>query len=425
MQTSNTASPFTAAPVTPQLRTIVGERLPNGIVLDLVREPSGLMVIQFNGSQTVTGRTLVIDEVSYCPPILDPTIDAAIIFPCCATEYGNDARLLRRVADVYCKHAGLPWDLAVYTAVWILRTWVFELSPIRPTLCVRAENMAQALPVFRIFRVLCRRALSVAELKRELPFFLQLTMLVNDRKMPLRGSEFWTSANYVDTFILGPRGTIRQIACSRAVLLQTYDPLEAWAEDGNAMHMQLPPGKGCVPSDASLAALAEEFQPQLQMFRFRHLRPALDTNSAILQKLPDCELTRELLPCIPDDTEVIEALAPLLQSHQQDARDRRSREPRVAIVEVLWTPVHKPGEATATKIAKLLNALLRSRGEFRELNAHEVGRLLNRIGLVTHRGVLTFNADVRQRVHELAAQFHLELPAVEGCPICSKSVITQ
>src|SRR5579862_9509691 len=50
----------------------------------------------------------------------------------------------------------------------------------------------------------------------------------------------------------------------------------------------------------------------------------------------------------------------------------------------------------------------------RRYNAYEIGWL----GLRTKRGVFMSSPEIRQRIHQLAAEDDLELPPIAGCPEC-------
>ena len=126
-----------------------------------------------------------------------------------------------------------------------------------------AATMRQAFRLFQLFSALCRRPLLVLELTRRPPFFLRPILVVNDRKLSTKAS----AANYRGMFVSGARGTVSQLACSKAVLLQPQDSREAWGEE--AMHLVLPPVESPPLCDKLLSDIAAEFQPQLELFRLQ------------------------------------------------------------------------------------------------------------------------------------------------------------
>jgi hypothetical protein len=97
-------------------------------------------------------------------------------------------------------------------------------------------------------------------------------------------------------------------------------------------------------------------------------------------------------------------------------------DPEVAIVEVIWTAAHEGKEISTAEITTRVNALLRDRGETLKYNVNQIGWKLRHLGLSTrHNGkhkVVRFPREMRRRIHQLAAQFGLQLSQVGGCDDC-------
>jgi hypothetical protein len=201
--------------------------------------------------------------------------------------------------------------------------------------------------------------------------------------------------------------------------LQPEDSPDAWGEE--AMHLVLPPTERPPLSDHLLKTIAAEFQPQLEMFRLR-LLTGIDQFASTSHPLAKFELARNLGACIPEDSGIVRILTPLLESHQEDLLTWRSRDPKVAIVEGVWVPAHKPGKMSPSEVTERVNAILNSSDEICQYIAREIGWLLIKLGLHTRRNrdnkVLQFSSEIRQRVHQLAQEFGLQLPRVKGCPDC-------
>jgi hypothetical protein len=206
------------------------------------------------------------------------------------------------------------------------------------------------------------------------------------------------------------------------VLLQPGDPPDLWGE--NAVPILLPAKTSLPLSPQQRTEIAAQFQPKLELYRLRKL--AGEIADPVLQQLPDSDLARILAPCLPaDDPEVLQSLIPLLESREQQARERQLLNERVIVVEVLWVPAHKWLKLTATQIAKRVNALLRKRDDPRRYNAYEMGWLLRNLGLRTKRGIFTSSPEIRQRIHQLAVECNLEVPSIDGCPECAKQIETK
>jgi hypothetical protein len=113
---------------------------------------------------------------------------------------------------------------------------------------------------------------------------------------------------------------------------------------------------------------------------------------------------------------------PLLERQEQDVIARRGCDVNIAVVEVIWAPSHEAREISVSRVTELTNVLLRCRGETLVYHPTEVGWRLKNLGFPRHRNgngmVLRFSQETRLRIHGLAQQFGLTLPAMDRCRDC-------
>jgi hypothetical protein len=236
----------------------------------------------------------------------------------------------------------------------------------------------------------------------------------------------WRASNYRGAFVPGPRGTLRNIACSKIIFCETETAREVWGPE--ATHIALLPTSQELPAltEAEEAQLAAEYQPQFLMFRLRNLFSMRQSVlSSCPPRSPGFELGGNLPACIAEDHEIVEAMAPVLEARAQELLARRSLDPHVAIVEALWSAAHREKEIAVKELTTRVNALLRSRGEISTYNEMQLGWKLRELFL--HRGhngkgkVLRISRETRRRVHDLAQQFGLKLPKVPECADCENA----
>ena len=404
-----------------RVQATCGEILPTGEILDLVVAADGeLDLLRWDVTQKlVIAPRIECDGVLYHPAILHASILQAVRFPNGATEYGSDVELFQRIAGLYREYADLPEDLAAYTTCFTLASSVPELLLIPLTVCVSGAPPYQIHKLLRLFGALWRRGLLVAELSRRLPIFLHPTLMVDDPRLSCKARAFWVSASHQGMFVAGAGDTVRELACSKVVLVRPEDPQDAWGED--AMRLVLPHAELPTLSNDLLTRIAAEFQPLLEMFRLRHLS-RVDPFVSATHPLARFELARNLGACIPEDPGIIQLLTPLFESHQQDISAQRSRDPRVAILEAIWSPSHDQEEMTVGEITKRVNAILRSRGVNQDHNVRQIGWKLRELGWYrTSNGkckVLGFSGQIREGIHEYVQEFRLQLPFRKDCPEC-------
>lgn len=418
LENSVVTTQFTA---NPRVRTTCGETLPNGTIVDLVaiadQERLGLLVWDTKEKSFIS-PAIERGGILYYPPDLHQSIREAMIFPNGVAEYGTVAKLFAKISSLYREHLELPEDLAAFATCWSLSSWVPELLLVPPTLCIIGARLHQIHRLFWLFGSLCRRALPVVELSRRLPFFLHPTLMVNDSMLAGKARAFWHAASQ-GMFVAGPCGTIRELTCSKAIVLQPGDSPQAWGEE--AMFLTLPYTELHSLSHQTFTGIAAEFQPQLEMFRLR-LMSGVDPFISTSHPLAKFELARNLGACIPEDPGIVQVLTPLLESQQQDVLAQHLRDPRVAILEAVWIPSHELDELTVAEITRRVNALLRSRGESQDYNCKEIGWKLRNLYLRTsNRGnckALRFSTAIRDRIHEGIREFRLQLPFKKDCPDC-------
>jgi hypothetical protein len=303
-----------------------------------------------------------------------------------------------------------------------LSTWFSDCSASPITLCITGMDMNQVMKLFRLLHILCRRPLRIAALSANLPFYLHPTLLINAPRMSARAGDFWRASNFRGTFIPGPKGTMRNIACAKIIFCETEAARIAWGPE--ALHIALLPTSQDFPSLSELeeAQLAAEYLPRLLKFRLRTLSTLYPPDASAPPSFSGFPRGGSLPACIVEDPEIVEASRPMIEAHELDLLASRARDPLVAIEESVWAPSHKTKEMSTSAITKRVNALLRERGETLRYNSKEIGWKLRNLGLTSrHNGTrkaLRFSRDVRRQIHRLAAQFGLQLPKVADCEDC-------
>jgi hypothetical protein len=130
-----------------------------------------------------------------------------------------------------------------------------------------------------------------------------------------------------------------------------------------------------------------------------------------------------LAACVQGEQDIVQAVTPLLQPLLEEESARRSWDPNLAIIEVIWIPSHTVKELPVDDITGLTNTLLRDRGETLEYSSEEVGWKLRAMGFYRRRNgngmVLRFSRDNILRIHQLAERFALKLTVVDGCSDCA------
>ena len=138
-------------------------------------------------------------------------------------------------------------------------------------------------------------------------------------------------------------------------------------------------------------------------------------------------LAAGICACFADEPELRDRQLALLVEANQSAQDARSADPRVPLIEALWSRCHETGREHlyVAEMAADLNAILLLGGHS-AVSCRSVGALLKGLGIRTlrldrqGRGI-KLSAPVRRQIHDLAATFDVPSRAKPrpGCAECA------
>ena len=405
-----------------------GEVLPDGSIIDLVlaSHGNGIELRYWDREKSVISGEIEHDGVVYRAPTLHPSILQAVAFPAGLREYRSESALFDEVCNLFSRFLGLPTQFAILATAWVFSTWLPELFVAPPVLCIDSRVTNQVQVLFRLLYPLCRRALVVGELSPRLPTDLSPTLLVIDSGLSESKRLRWRDCNHRGVFVAGGRGTLRELACSKAVFSEQNQAAD-WGAEAIPLFLLPTVGK-CSPITRGVQVeIASEYQPTFEMYRLRRLQRSQAGSVNFQRALLDLELHRDLLTCVPDDPAIHQAITPLLQSQNDELKMRPSTDPNVVILEALWGPAHELSEISPREVTERVNDILANRGETQFFNPWEIGWRLRHLGLDRRRNakskLLQFRAEMRQRIHQIACQFGLDLRTWENCSECAAGKI--
>ncbi len=400
-----------------------GEVFADGSVIELVSATGNqLDVLLWQNSRKKIAPQIEHRERVYKALDLDESLRRAIRLPSSADAYGTNKKLFAQVRILFERYIGLTSPEGALLTAWVCSTWFPDCASSPPTLMLSGPEIGAAITFFRLLSCLCRRSLILADVNRTgflslMP--LQPTLLISQNSGSLKILNLWETSNYRGVHVVGSGGKVHNVAGSKAIFL-------GMAETSNtdAIHLALPVQHPLPPLDEhSQVEIANRLLPQLLMYRlcnFRRIRESCcDVRNA---NFPNGELAHNLTTCIQGEPEIAQAIASILQRQAHDAQGQRGCDVNLAILEVLWAPLHDTKEIAVNRIAELTNALLRCRGEVLEYSAVEIGWRLKNLGLYRHRNgagmVLRFSQEHCRIIHQLTRRFALSLSSVTDCPNC-------
>jgi hypothetical protein len=414
------------------IRTVTtsSEIFADGSAIELVASADGedVALLRWDGERASIVSQLEHSGRVYKPPYLHASILRAVRLPGTIADYGAPGALFREITTLFEEYGGLSASGASLLTYWNASTWFADHLPSPPALTVSGPDLSQAITLFQLIRCVCRRGLILGEMTRSafgsLPMELRPTMMIAQPELPRRLWSLWSASNYQGTFIPGSRGTVLDVVGSKAIFTG-LNGTSSWGDHTLHLALQPTPSKLPRPDGREQQRIADKFLPQLLKYRLLHLGSVRESCFAHGEvKYATGELGRNLLACVADESELAKSLVPHLEAQEQDRLQRRSCDPSLAIVEVLWTKLdNSQGEIGISRLADLTNALLLSRGAGRTYGPEELGWKLRQMGISRHKGrdsmVVRFSRETSLRVHKLARGFGLNLsPHPNTCTDC-------
>ena len=408
-----------------------GEIFPDGKVIDLVasadvRRPRLLF---WDGKRASVAPRIQHGGIVYEAPELHPSIGRAIRFPSGARPCSSTSELFAEVADLLERYLGVNHEMAHELSLWNGSTWLSDVLPSPPALVISGPAMAHAMTLFKLLSCVSRRALRLAGISRAalaaLPMHLRPTLLINQPDMARGMSQLLRASNHRGLCVPGKGGVILDWVGSKAAFLGMESSPNPWS--GAALWVSLPPTRPGLEilDEETMTQIAQDYLPRFMGFRLDWLGREPETGyPGSSFPFAESELAQNLLACVQHEPGLIQSVTPLLYSQEQEATERRMRDPNVAVFEVLWNPAHQVRGLPVKKITEHLNAQLRIRGEKYEYTEEEVGWILSHHGFCRSRigsgMVLRFSSENNQLLHHLVHEFGLDLPPVQGCSYCSE-----
>jgi hypothetical protein len=236
------------------------------------------------------------------------------------------------------------------------------------------------------------------------------------------------ASNHRGLHLPGKRGSVVDLYGPKAIFCGNDAALDTLG--GAVIHISAAPSQlqSSALDERVQNKIANDFQPRLLMYRLKNFGKVHESVDVSKFTFATRSLARTLAACFPEDAELARDTVQLLRPQDEEVRGQRSCDVNCAIVEILWGTVHdrKQKAVRVDELAKLVNAILRSRGETLTYSAGEIGWKLRDLNIPRHtnssgRQVL-LGRSTSQSVHLLAQAY--DLPCSQrvdaGCPDCNQ-----
>ena len=431
-------------------REIEFAHLPDGTVVDLIRDRSGelVFVVLQNGVATVR-HTVKAGDIAFTPEF-HSSVARSVHFPTAIGASHTPRELLREIEDVLDIYLDCDLSSRKLLAHFALYTWISDLPTVAVYIWVIGSYGCGKTTLLRVMSAICRRSILVGEIstpglytittKFHPTLIIDECELGNDRKSrdflrvlrvgSTRDQKVVRASGVYDPF--GPK-----------VIASRVGPADAALASRGFYIVARPLSRPVSMLTASaLVSIAERLQPKLLGFRLNNyvrLKSVSEVPLSVGSSPRTQDIGRALLLPIMGDGELERQLVTIVEAHDQQAEVSRDGEPEWFVVIALLYLAHTRGPGAPVRwTAKLIGEGAQSgaelRGESFNLKPRKVGEILRSLGLNTRqlgslgRG-LESSSKLKEQIHEIAKRlgicagdlFTPEFPdAPLSCTLCEK-----
>jgi hypothetical protein len=360
-----------------------GEIFPDGTIIELVRGAVGSdkpeLLLWSGTAATVAPQVKYRDRV-YEAPELSLSLYRAMLLPSRCSDYGSIRPFLSEIVALFNQHLHFSDRESRLMTGFCMSTWLADRLPLAPSLAISGPDQATGIEVLKLLYCLCRHPLLLTEVTpgsfRSLPMHLSLTSLINQEALRPSLKRLLRASSYRGFHLPANRGTLVDLYGPKAIFCGS-DALVGSFSDG-AIQISIAPSQWQGPMiDENLQKkIADEFQPRLLRYRLKNCACLRESRVDTTAFTP---VTRQvaciLAACLAEDLELARDTVQLLQPQDEQIREQRFCDVNCVLLEALWGLVHHGTEkkVTVDELAKMANALLRSRGENLTYSAEEIG----------------------------------------------------
>lgn len=409
-----------------------GELFSDGYAIELVCDASrrDLNLLLSDGTNQKIAPQVEHGGRVYTPLRLKPGLQQAVVLPVQAVEYGSTSDLFSSARELFTTH-GFPDEVALASTYLGFSSWFPDCVALAPSLLITGPR-PEAIFLLQLLRCLVRRPLPLIELSfgefASLPTNLRPTLLIDHELLSATKRRLLSASNNRQAFILRNR-EFANVCCAKAIYVGFG--YEKNVSDGACLEINVTPFHAKLPvlRPDDQQRIADAFQSKFLMYRIRNFA----TVRAATFDLPGFPSALRvhahvLGSCLADAPDLQHGLQAVLQNEEERNRAQRFRDSLCVAIEAALAHCHMENvtKARIGQLANTANAILKGRGQTRELADNEMGDLLRSVGFVPKRGsegyALKLTDDLRRRIHRLARDY--QVAAMEDravrCPHCAE-----
>lgn len=406
-----------------------GEVLPDGSLLEIVRDPSearDLALLRWDGERATVAPEMMVGGRRYVPVDIDPSLWRYLRFPSGFVAYGSTAQLFDRIRGLIAKYSGLTDRYTELLTYFAFSTFFVDCLQTVPCVILHGCAAAEAVALLRLLSWICRHPVLLTDIGLSVPECLTPTRLICQ---PHTNLERLLAPLQLSGFVTSRYGSVHEICSATAIYLRDGELRSPFRDC--CLRIPIAPSRLLVSrsDEQREAVLLKELQNQLFSYRLMHFGKVKASDFDVPEFSGSVRgLARALGACIVEAPDLQSSLVTQLEAHDEDVRLDRAGEIESILVEGLLVCCHeRRSDVHVIELADLANDILSRHGEPLQLSARKVGGKLKNLGFRTERldsagrGLYVLGENCK-RIHELGKMYGVPSlrPGLPGCPHCQQ-----
>lgn len=406
-----------------------GERLPDGTLLELVRDSSDATkaaLLRRVGECVTIEHQFYTDDRSFVPVTLDPALLRQLRLPIKPQPCGPTQPLVEQISSILMQTLELTPENAFLETVFAVASFFSDCLPTRICLLLQGSANTEALGRMSALSWFCRHPLLLLDEAGidQLPANLNTTRFFYSPKPTAKMRKLIANLPASGFGVMRNGSLLRE--SQGAVVIYSGSTDLGCACEGACLRMPVAPARRLLrPCDEECYRdVTDEIRAKLLDYRLVNYDNVLQSEFDVTDFTgPTRELARDLGSCLIDAPDLQDRLISLLRDQDESVRTERSAE-MSPILESLMVSCHERRPALYVgEIAKTATEILSARGEWTTPGPKEVGNKLKLLGLHTVRldaggRGLKLTRTVCARIHQLARDYDVPTAVGKGLPGC-------
>jgi hypothetical protein len=371
-----------------------GEVFSDGAAVELLRDPGGpgqlTLVLCREGLLEIKPKMPYANPV-FAPVPIDASVAAAVRFPTRVAPPESTKQLFDDLYAVLHSHLGQLDSCITAMAFAIFASWLSPVLAMAPILSIFTPPGSPKNVVLQLLRLLCRRALCLAGVRRSnlfrVPMELHPTLVLDEPELQDTMQNILHASAHRGAYLPSSDG-VRELYGPKIIV--TSKPPHGLMTDTDVLRIALIPLSRQLPflDKKAEEKIAEDFQPRFLGYFLRNF---------MMVQVPDFDVSGLAAPIqsvaqafgasVIGDAELQARIVPLLKIQDEELRADRAQTFESVVLEAFLSFIHEGGwsKVRTDNVAQRVAAIHKGRGCDQARSPETVGWAIRRVGIPSGR----------------------------------------